>query len=381
MSASLIELLGDLKDPRDPRGVQYPLVSVPALCLVATLAGHTGFAAIAPFGRLRQQRLGHALGFKNGRMPGANMSSQLLRELDADPLDRTIGAWLASRPAGGWDHIALDGKTLRGSRDGDVPGTHLLAAYAPRASAVVAQVRVEATTNEHKTAVRLLGVLPSLKGAVVTADAMFTHRDVCKNVLNRGGDYVLYAKDNQATLQRDIRDAFAAADSGGRPPSQQRSWAEGVQTARVCNKGHGRYERRTLTTTAWLNGYLDWPQVGQVFRLVRERVVEGRTATDVVYGITSLSRGRAAATRLLGLSRAHRGIENGLHYTRDETLGEDRCRARKGRSPRVLASLRNVAIHLLRGIDAPSVAAAIRQLAANPRQSLDLLNDPHSTSE
>jgi hypothetical protein len=158
-------------------------------------------------------------------------------------------------------------------------------------------------------------------------------------------------------------------------------WAEDVGTARRCNKGHGRYERRTLTTTTWLNGYVDWPQVGQVFRLVRERVVKGRTTTEVVYGITSLSREKADASRVLELTRAHWGIENGLHYTRDETLGEDRCRVRKGKSPQVLASLRNVAVYLLRGMDAPSVAAAVRQLTANPQRGLDLLNDPGSTSE
>lgn len=218
MAASLIELLGELKDPRDPRGVQYPLVPVLALCLVAILAGHTGFAAIAQFGRLRRQRLGHALGFRNGKMPCANMISHLLRHPDADHLDRIIGIWLTGRHASGWDHVALDGKTLRGSRDGDTPGAHLLAAYAPQASAVIAQMRVEATTNEHKAALRLLGVLPPLNGAVVTADAMFTHRDVCRKVLKREGDYVLYAKDNQAALRRDIRDTFAAADSGGHSP-------------------------------------------------------------------------------------------------------------------------------------------------------------------
>lgn len=218
MAASLIERLGELDDPRDPRGVQYPLVPVLALCLVAILAGHTGFAAIAQFGRLRGHRLGHALGFKNGRMPCANMLSLLFRELDADHLDRVIGAWLVDRHADGWDHLALDGKTLRGSRDGEVPGTHLLSAYAPRTSAVIAQLRVEATTNEHKAALRLLGVLPPLAGVVVTADAMFTHRDVCAGVLEERGDYVLYAKDNQGTLHQDIRDTFTAAESGGHSP-------------------------------------------------------------------------------------------------------------------------------------------------------------------
>ena len=150
-------------------------------------------------------------------MPCANTLSLLLRDLDADHLDRIIGVWLTSRHTGGWEHVALDGKTLRGSRDGDVPGVHLLAAYAPHASAVVAQMRVEATTNEHKAALRLLGVLPPLAGVVVTADAMFTHRDVCAKVLEARGDYVLYVKDNQAALQQDIHDTFAA-ESGGHSP-------------------------------------------------------------------------------------------------------------------------------------------------------------------
>jgi hypothetical protein len=99
-----------------------------------------------------------------------------------------------------------------------VPGTRLLAAYAPQAAAVIGQMRVEATTNEHKAALRLLGVLPPLAGAVVTADAMFTHRDFCEQVLDRQADCVLYAKDNQEQLQQDIRATFAAAESGGCSP-------------------------------------------------------------------------------------------------------------------------------------------------------------------
>jgi hypothetical protein len=211
---SLLDRLAELTDPRDPKGRQYPLVPLLALCLVATLAGHTSVAAIAQFGRLRGHRLGHALGFHRGTMPCANTLTNLLAALDADHLDRVIGDWLADRHAAGWDHVALDGKTLRGSRDGGTPGVHLLAAYAPRAAAVVAQMRVEATTNEHKAALRLLGVLPSLSGAVVTADAMFTHADVCDAVRDRGGEYILYAKGNQADLRDDLEAAFAAPESG-----------------------------------------------------------------------------------------------------------------------------------------------------------------------
>jgi len=215
---TLFDRLAELRDPRSPHGRQYPLVPLLALCLVATLAGCTSVAAIAQFGRLRGQRLAHALGFRDRKMPCANTLTNLLAAIDPDSLDRIIGAWLADRHADGWDHIALDGKTVRGSRDGDTPGVHLLAAYAPQASAVIAQMRVDATTNEHKTALRLLGVLPPLRGAVVTADAMFTHADVCREILGRGGEYVLYAKDNQPRLKTQISDTFAAAEAGDFSP-------------------------------------------------------------------------------------------------------------------------------------------------------------------
>lgn len=218
---SLLDRLAERTDPRDPKGRQYPFVPLLALCLVATLAGCTSVAAIAQFGRLRTRRLGHALGFYHGKMPCANTLTNLLAALDPDHLDRVIGAWLGDQHAAGWEHIALDGKTVRGSRDGDTPAMHLLAAYAPQASAVVAQMTVEATTNEHKAALRLLGVLP-LNGAVVTADAMFTHADVCAGVLKSGGDYVLYAKDNQRELRASIEAAFAAESGDFSPVGDDR---------------------------------------------------------------------------------------------------------------------------------------------------------------
>ena len=218
MGPSLLELLEELPDPRDPRGIRYPLVPVLALCLVAALAGYTTLTAISQFGRLRKHRLAHALGFKRGTIPAASTLSDLLRGLDAEHLDRLIGRWLASRHEGGWEVINLDGKTARGSRDGETPGTHLLAAYAPQASAVIAQLRVDAKTNEHKAALRLLGVLPPLVGTVVTADAMFTHTDVCAAVLEQQGEYVLYAKKNQPQLRDDLEATFAAAESGAFSP-------------------------------------------------------------------------------------------------------------------------------------------------------------------
>jgi len=113
--------------------------------------------------------------------------------------------------------------------------------------------------------------------------------------------------------------------------------------------------------------------VGQVFELERVREEKGKVTVEVVHGITSLGRASAGAADLLRYARGHWGIENGLHYVRDETLGEDRCRARKGQTPQVLAAVRNVAVHLLSRVKASSKAAATRRLAAHPEEALSLL--------
>ena len=113
--------------------------------------------------------------------------------------------------------------------------------------------------------------------------------------------------------------------------------------------------------------------MGQVFELERVRESAGKTEVEVAYGITSLTRDQAQAKDLLGYARGHWGIENQLHYVRDETLGEDRCRVRKGVGPQVLAAIRNVAVYLLNRVKAVSKAAATRRFAAHPAEALPLL--------
>ena len=123
-------------------------------------------------------------------------------------LEEALGRWILGRiQHHGWDAIAIDGKTARGSADGDVPGVHLLTAYVPAAAAVLKQIRVDAKTNEHKAALKLLGVLP-LKDKVVSVDAMFTHRDFAQEVRDQGGDYILTVKDNQPELKAQIQAAL-----------------------------------------------------------------------------------------------------------------------------------------------------------------------------
>lgn len=158
------------------------------------------------------------------------------------------------------------------------------------------------------------------------------------------------------------------------PPYQRRLWREDQQSVTTTNKGHGRREGRTVTTSTWLNEYhRRWPQLAQVVQVQRERRIKGETTVEVAYYITSLGRDRADAARLGQLIRSHWEIENRLHHVRDVTFGEDASRVRSGSSTQVLAAFRNAAIHLLDGVKATSKAAARRRFAAQPHEALRLV--------
>lgn len=212
---ALMELLSDVPDPRDSRGRRHPLSAVLGLTVVALLAGMRGPESIAQFGRDHGWALLRPLGFRRTRPPCKATFSNIFRALDAEAFESVLRRWIVARHPNLRGQLALDGKTARGSRDGQAPGAHLLALYAPAVSAVVAQVRVDGKTNEHKAALEQLGVLP-LAGQVVTADAMFCHRDVCRAIRERGGDYLVFVKQNQPNLQRDI--ALALAPDGAFSP-------------------------------------------------------------------------------------------------------------------------------------------------------------------
>lgn len=211
---TLVEALASVPDPRARRGVRHPLTALLSLAAVAILAGRKSLEAIAQFARDRGTEFTHALGFTRDDFPTKSCLSKLFRRLDIDAFEGALAGWAVSR-LGDWEAVAIDGKTLRGSRDGDVPGVHLLSAYVPAASAAIAQMRVDGKTNEHKAALGLLGVLP-LAGKVVTGDAMVTHRDVAEKMTEAKGDYVLIVKDNQPGLKAQIFSALHG-DAGFSP--------------------------------------------------------------------------------------------------------------------------------------------------------------------
>jgi hypothetical protein len=209
---SLLNVLADIPDPRHRRGIRHPLPAILGLAVLAMLTGCKSYQAIAQFGRDKGFALAQVLGFRRGKTPSKATYSILFRRLDVVAFEAALARWIASRLSDEESAVlALDGKTLRGSRDGAVPGHHLVAAYAVAAAAVLAQVRVDAKTNEHKAALQLLGLLP-IQGRIVTGDALFCQRDLCQEVIDGGGDYVFTVKDNQPSLAIDIQAGLSWED-------------------------------------------------------------------------------------------------------------------------------------------------------------------------
>jgi DDE_Tnp_1-associated/Transposase DDE domain len=206
---TLYEALATVPDPRSRRGRIHPLPAFMGLVALALLMGRKSLKSIARFGRQHKAPLAHALGFRRGKTPSASTLSRTLRRFDAQQLEAALSRWIQGRiDTVAFEQISLDGKTLRGSHDGEIPGQHLVAAYASAVEAVLGQIRVDSKTNEHKAALELLGILP-LKGKIVVGDAMFCQRDLAEQVVNAEGDYLLVVKDNQRGLEIDIQAGFA----------------------------------------------------------------------------------------------------------------------------------------------------------------------------
>jgi hypothetical protein len=221
---SLLELLQQVHDPRSRRGRSYPLPAILALLVLGLLMGRRSLTAIAKLVPDYGGDLALLLGFPRRRSPCVAALSGLLRRLDAQAFEHLLSRWIHQavlelppatpqtqplpEPAPAEPTLVhLDGKTLRGSRnpDADLPGVHLLSAFAPHVQAVLAQFRVDSKTNEHKAALELLNFLPPTPGGhIVTGDAIFCQKEVCQKIIDRSDHYVLTAKDNQPGLVSDI---------------------------------------------------------------------------------------------------------------------------------------------------------------------------------
>jgi len=369
---SLLAALAKVPDRRKRRGVRYALPIVLGLLTLAKLAGQDHPAGMAQWVQERAAWLIQAFGLKRSRLPQRTTYLRVLHLVSVEDLERVVAEFLAEQPPAGLAVvISLDGKTLRGTiPPGESRGMHLLAGYLPEAGVVLLQVQVDGKDNEIVAAQPLLEAI-DLDGKIVRADALLTQRGLSAYIVTQGGDYVWIAKDNQPQLHQDIAAVF---DSTPCAPGHN-TGPQDFQTATTINKGHGRIEKRMLTTSQCLKDYNDWPGLEQVFQLERDirEHRSGQTRREVVYGLTSLTAAQAGPRRLLDLVRLHWGMENGLHYRRDVTFGEDACRLRRGPAPRIMAILNNLVLGLLLTHGVQNVPQARRHFDGCPGDALALL--------
>ncbi len=402
----LSTILAQVPDFRQAQGRRHPLGAILTLASMAMLCGYRSPSAIAEWGRNYDRAWLQLCGFKHGVAPSQSTLHRVFKELDVEALEEQLAQWaeavirsftatssaikVRSHPQSNSNStakvevgaegakdlpkdltiraIAIDGKSLRGSRRRGAKEAHLLSACSQRLGVVLRQVAVADKSNEIVAVEQLLANLV-LHGRLITGDAMFTQQEVARTITAAGGDYLLVVKKNQPTLYRDIVDVFAT-------PYLLR---ETIRVAEDDGVHGGRLEVRELQASTALQGYSDWPSIGQVLCIKRTvtNKKSGKCTRDVAYAVTSLSAERATPDQLLQVWREHWSIENKLHWVRDVTFDEDRQQLREGHAHQVLAALRNTAIGLLRLLGETNIASACRRFAAQPAlaaSALGLLN-------
>lgn len=376
LPSTLLASFASIPDPRRRQGTRFALAAILALAVAAILSNHLSVLAIAEWGASQSPDLLRQLGFPDATTPHQSTIQRLLCRLDPAHLSTALTHHFAATQLAGWrprgsQGVAIDGKAQRGrlACDPNAGTIHALSAFCHEQGIVLAQAPIEATGDKAQAE---LSVAPALierldwRGRVFTGDALFCQRNLCRQVVDAGGDYLLLVKENQPTLFEDIRLLFD-------PPLPTLPLTD-RREASTREHGHGRHnDVRHLVASTDLVGYSDWPALAQVFRLERTWQEGGQSHRVVQYGITSLPPQIADTARLLALKRGHWQIENGLHFVKDVTLGEDRSLIHTGKAPAVMATLRDLSVSLLRRGGIRQIAKQLRHHSRQPEAAVALI--------
>jgi predicted transposase YbfD/YdcC len=353
---SIPKFFTTLKDPRRAHRRLHLLQDILVIALCAVIAGAQDWQEIETFGRKRRAWLRRFLELPNG-IPSHDTFERVFNRLKPQAFQACFRDWVRAVSAAlRIEHVAIDGKTLRGSGSAKLGPLHLVSAWATAQRLSLGQVAVDAKSNEI-TAIPALLELLDLNGALVTIDAMGCQKDIAAKVVAGGGDYILTVKDNQPHLLEDIQASLERAID--------RSFA-GVEhdTYEERGRGHGREEYRCYTvlhSTEGIRGAEDWAGLTTIGICYSERTVAGQTTAEARYFIGS----RKAGAKCYGAGlRNHWGIENSLHWQLDITFREDRNRVTRRNAVENLALLRRLTLSLLQAHPAKLSIAKKRFAAA-----------------
>lgn len=338
--AGFFQYFAVVPDPRE-RSKRHLLTDVLFIGLAAILSGGETFLDMADFGEVREEWLRKYLELPNG-IPSEDTFQRVFAAIDAKALADCMIRWMqAIADIAQGQVIALDGKTIRHSFDKWTGKTavHIVSAWCTELGLALGHEVVGSKSNEIPAILALLEKL-SLKGRTVTIDAIGCQKEIVEKIVEGGGNYLLCVKGNQRRLQEDLKDFFRDC---GDFSEVEHSYYETLE------KGHGRIEKRRCWVvegeTAWAGIGEEWVNARSMVMIESTRTIREKMGTETRYYITDLP---GDAERIALAIRSHWGIENGLHWVLDVIMSEDMSRARKDNSAANLATLRRVAINMVK---------------------------------
>jgi len=341
---SLVQCFDELEDPRINRRRVHNLIDMIVIAICAVICNADGWADMRTWAESHRQWLQQFLELPGG-LPSRDTLRRTLSRLDPQAFQKAFLKWLKGLRKELGNVIAIDGKTLRGSKVGGVKPLHIVSAWASDQHLTLGQTTVDKKSNEITAIPQLLESL-TLSGAIVTIDAMGCQRDIAAKIIERKGHYCLAVKGNQEKLHEQLKDEFEKAMSLDRAPKRLSEH----EVSDAQKKPHGRYERRlyyTLPAPQGLKDSGDWKNLRSIGLTITYRSDDPKDWGDgeVRYFIMSFG---SDAERFGSAVRKHWGIENSLHWVMDVTFREDESRIRKDHGAENVSWLRRLAITLIK---------------------------------
>lgn len=341
-NAPLLLAFKNLKDPRKPRNQHYPLIDIVSVVIMGILCCGDDFVSIYRWAVHRLDWL-QSVGLCLNGVPSHDTMNRVFKLLDPKEFQNCFSAWVQTIATTIEGVIAVDGKTLRNSGD-DVKKTsplHIVHAFATENELLLGQLATDAKSNEITTIPELLKML-TIKGNIITIDAMGCQKEIVKQILRQEGDYVIALKGNQELLYAESKNFFLQAMDVG-PKESGCDFFESVE------KNRGRIEERQIWASSvdWLDDKFlqDWPNLQSLVCVKSKRTRRGKTTEEFRYYISSLPRNSERHAKII---RSHWGIENKLHWHLDVSFKEDLCKVRTDHAAENFSLTKKMALNMLK---------------------------------
>ena len=355
---AITSYFSDLEDPRSDHTRRHQLIDIITITVCGVICGADSWVELEQFGKSKEEWLKRFLELPNG-IPSHDTFGRVFAQLDAQQFRDCFLSWVQAVSAVTRGQvIAIDGKTLRRSHDKSLGKTaiHMVSAWASENRLVLGQTKVAEKSNEITAIPELLALL-DISGCIVTIDAMGCQKEIARLIIEDSGDYVLALKENQGQLYREVKELF----------EDESLVATEGDFHETVNKGHGRLEHRRCWSIAdqeclsYLNCRGEWRGLRSVAKVTGERRIGEKVSIESRYYISSLP---GDAKQVLWAVREHWGIENRVHWVLDIAFREDESRVRKGQGPENLATMRHMALNLLRRETSSKGGVKARRLRA-----------------